>query len=552
MSATKTANVPRWVVAVVILFLIGQFSGEIFDPDFWCHMRTGQYELEHRRLGVPDPFSYTTAGAVPGYPGEELTRNFNLTHEWLGETATYLIYRAGGFPAIVLVRALLMTLACLMSGAIVERRTGSRWWGLAAALAASSVAGMFASDRPNLVSDVLFTVFIACLEWRRALWLMPVLAVVWANCHGGFFLGWVVCGAYCAEAILRAAPERNRLLLISGATVLASGINPNGFGIVPTLLRYRQSYVTSQNLEWRHADLWGVPYGYDILLYISIPILALAWRRVRPADWMLFGFTAFASLTAFRNEIYFGLFAPILVAGYFPVKRQVPRVLRYGAVGALAAATVWGAVRGPYFQFRAGEWRYPAGAVAFLHAQNLQGPMFNTFFFGGYLIWKGEQVFIDGRSLSETVFKDYQTVVYGPSNGPQRPEVLSRYGIQSIVMDSFDYFTGAVHPLVRALAADPEMFDWKLVYEDPQSMVFVRNPPGSLPDLGRKRISDHVESECRLLLANDPKYPGCAKYLGDLFRARNPARARQMLELYFAHGGDDAEAREWYAELARR
>jgi hypothetical protein len=557
LGKAKSETVPRWLVAAafgaVVLYLIGHFSGEIFDPDFWWHLRTGQYLVQQHRLPVPDPFSYTTATAPPGYPGEEHTRYFNLTHEWLAEAAGYGVFSVGGFPAIVLLRALLMAAACLMTGWITGRRTRSWWWGLGAALAASSVAEMFATDRPNLVSYLFVMVFVACLEWRRALWLLPVLAIVWANCHGGFFLAWIVCGAYCAEAVLRRDPLRNRLLLISGIVVLVSGANPNGFGIVPTLWRYRQSYMTSLNLEWRHADLWGVPYGYDLLLFASIPVLALAWRRVRPADWLLFAFFAYASLTAFRNEIYFGLFAPILIATYFPVKWRLPMILRYAAVGALAAAIAWGAVRGPYFQFRAGEWRYPAGAVDFLRAHELKGPIFNTFLLGGYLIWRGESVFIDGRSLSETVFKDYMQVVYSPPGDAARPEVLARYGIQSIVMDSFNYYTGAVYPLVRALAADPLMLGWKLVYEDPRSMIFVRNPPAGLPDLGRRRVSDHVESECRLLLANDPKYPGCAKYLGELFRAGNPARARRMLELYFEHGGSgDAEARQWYAELGGR
>jgi hypothetical protein len=442
----------------------------------------------------------------------------------------------------------LLTLSCLCAGWIARHRTGSWWWGLAAALAASSVARMFATDRPTLISYLLVMVFALCLESRRALWLLPPLAVIWANCHGGFFLGWVVCGAYCLEAILRRDPARNRLLLVSGVTVLVSGLNPNGFSIVPTLLRYRQSPMTAHNLEWRHAELWGAPYGYDILLYLSIPVLALAWRRVRYSDWMLFVFLGYASLTAFRNEIYFGLFAPIWIASYFPVKLRLPPALRYAAVAAVLAATAYGVSRGD-FRPAAGEWRYPAGAVQFLREHRLNGRLFNSYLIGGYLIWKGEPVFIDGRALSENVYQDYERVMFGPAFDAARPEILDRYGVQTIVMDSFAYYTGNVYPLVAVLAADPAMKDWKLVYEDPQSMVFLRNPPPPIADLGRKRISDHVERECRLLLANDPQYPGCAKSLAELFRGGNPARARQMLDLYFQYGGNDADARRLQVEL---
>ncbi len=99
-------------IAAVAIFLLGLFSGEIFDPDFWWHLKTGQYIVQHHRLPVPDPFAYTTAGAAPGYPGEEQTRQFNLTHEWLAQVVMYGAYALGGFPAVVFLRALLLTAAC--------------------------------------------------------------------------------------------------------------------------------------------------------------------------------------------------------------------------------------------------------------------------------------------------------------------------------------------------------------------------------------------------------------------------------------------------------
>jgi hypothetical protein len=534
--------------AAVTVFLVGLFSGEIFDPDFWWHLKTGEFIVQQHRLPVPDPFSYTTAGAKPGYAGEEQTRYFNLTHEWLAQAALYLVYALGGFPAVVLLRALLLSAACLLAGGIAARRTGSAWWGLAAALAAGSVAVMFATDRPTLVSFLFTMVFIACLEWRRGLWTLPVLALIWANCHGGFFVGWMVCGAYCAEALVRRVPDARRLLVVSGAAVLLSGVNPNGFAIVPTLLRYQQSAMTSVNLEWRHAELWGDPYGYDLLLYACVPILIMARKRVRISDWILFAFFAYASLTAFRNEIYIGLFAPILIAAYFPWKWKVSAALRVAGLAGLAVVVAAGAARGPFFQFRAGEWRYPAGAAAFLRANHVTAPVFNTYFIGGYLIWKGEKVFMDGRSLSETVFHDYQTVVYSDPGTPERRALLDRYGVGAIVMDSFEYLTGNIYPLDRAMAY-PDMAEWKLVYEDERSMVFLRNPPAGMAVLPPQRIADHLESECRSLIEHDPKYPGCARRLGFLVQLTNPARARRMFELYLERNSGDAEARSAYEGL---
>jgi hypothetical protein len=539
--------IPAATAAVAIL-LLGLFSGEIFDPDFWWHLKTGQYIVQHHRLPVPDPFSYTTAGAAPGYPGEEQTRQFNLTHEWLAQVALYGAYALGGFPGVVFLRALLLTAACLMAGAIAARRTNSVWWGLAAALAAGSVGAVFATDRPTLVSFLFTMIFIAVMEWRRRLWILPALAVIWANCHGGFFLGWIVCAAYCADALVRRAPDVRRLLIVSGVTFLASGINPNGFAIIPTILRYRQSAMTAVNLEWMPPKLWADPYGFHILLYASLPILVIGFRRVRTSDWILMAFFTYAALTAFRNEIYIGLFAPIVIASYFPWKRALPWALRCAALAVLAVVVATGAARGPFFQFRAGEWRYPSGAVTFLRDHHITAPIFNTYMQGGYLIWKGERVFVDGRALSETVYQDHQTILLSDPRTPARNELLERYGVGVIVMDSFGYQTGIVYPLAIAMAYS-DMADWKLVYEDPQSMVFLRDPPPDMPVLAPQTIADHLERECRLLIEHDPKYPGCARRIGFLVRLTNPERARRMFALYLAHSGDDAEARAAYEEL---
>ena len=74
------------------VFLVGLFSTELIDPDAWWHLATGRYIVTQHRLPWPDPFAYTTAGAKPGYAGEEATRHFNLTHEWLAQAVWYLIY----------------------------------------------------------------------------------------------------------------------------------------------------------------------------------------------------------------------------------------------------------------------------------------------------------------------------------------------------------------------------------------------------------------------------------------------------------------------------
>ena len=540
------------LLALSAIFLLGLFSTELSDSDAWWHLATGRYIVTRHRLPVPDPFAYTTATAAPAYPGEERTRRFNLTHEWLAQAAWYLIYRLGGAGAVVLWKALLLALLCGLAGLIANWRTNSWLWGIAAALAAASLAIEFAHDRPSILSYVFTAACIAIFEHRKRLWLVPPLMLLWANCHGGFFLGWIVCAAYAAEALLRRAPDARRILAVSGIAIAASGINPNGFAVIETILSYRRSALQSTLTEWARADLWGPPYAFDLLLYAAALSLAASWRRVCAADWLLFAAFASAALMAFRNEMLVGLLAPVLIASYFPWQRRLPRAAWYAAVAVLSIAFVSGCVRGSFFQLRAAEWRYPAGAVAFLTEHHISAPLFNTYEYGGYLIWRGERVFIDGRALSESVFQDYRYILGTPPGDARRDQTLARYSVGAIVVNSFEYNSGVLYPLVPALA-QPSEAAWKLVYQDPQSMVFLRDVPPDVSVLDKSQIVPHLEAECTLHVERDPAFSLCARTLGDLFlRAGDRERARRALALYLAHpygGVDDPEARRAYVGL---
>ena len=527
------------------------------DPDSWWNLATGRYVVTEHRLPVPDRFAYTTAGAAPVYPGEERTRYFNLTHEWLAQAVWYAIWSAGGAAAVVLWKALLMTLLCGLTGLVAKWRTESWMWGTAAALAAASLAVEFAHDRPGILSYVFTAACIAIFESRKRLWLLPPLLLIWANCHGGFFLGWIVSGAYAAEALWRRAPDRRRVLLVSGLAVAVSGINPNGFGVIATVLRYGQSPMLTSLIEWSPADLWGPPYVFDVLLYAAAACMLLTcrggqWRRVRPADGLLFLAFAAAAVKAFRNEMLIGLLAPVLIASYFPWKRRLPLVASYAAAAALLVAAIWGCARGSFFQLRAAEWRYPAGAAKFLRDHRISAPLFNTWEYGGYLIWSGQRVFIDGRVLSEAVYQDYRNILGTPPGDPRRDQTLARYGIGAIVINSFEYNSGVLYPLVPALV-EPAEAQWKLVYRDAQSMVFLRAVPGGVSVLDKRGVVDHLEEECTMHVERDPQFSLCARTLGDLFlRFGDRTRARRALALYLAHPyADDPDARRAYADLLR-
>jgi len=132
-----------------------------------------------------------------------------------------------------------------------------------------------------------------------------------------------------------------------------------------------------------------------------------------------------------------------------------------------------------YFPTRADMQRivaqqFPVRAVDYLRQHSVPGPMYNTYGYGGYLIWSlpERKVFIDGRGdLYEVagVFSDYLEVA---ALKPAAFAVLRAHGIQSCLLERKE-------PLATVLAAH---HDWRQLYSDDVSVLFVRRNSAASAD----------------------------------------------------------------------
>jgi hypothetical protein len=557
----------RWVVlAFAAVVIMGYCAGAVADSDTWWHLKTGQYIAQNHKLPVPDPFAWTTYSGKDAYPGEATTRYFNLTHEWLAQLFLYGVYAAGGFPAMVLMRAAWIATFCLLAGWIVWRRTGGFYRAIGASLAVILVARSFAADRPQYVTYVFLALTFAILESRKRLWLLPPLLLVWANCHAGFFLGWLVMGAYCAEALWqrwRGKPPADEKMLwgASLAAILVSGLNPNFYRVLEVMRYYRQSSMQTQIWEWQYPKYWEIS-PFTVLLYGGVAVLALNWRRSRPVDWFLLVGFGTMGLLAYRNIILSAFVSAFVIASYLPAARAKAGARDWLAViliavGGVAAASVsfpWTGIvplaaivalfwwnrwpvaaegglalvlgsvaalmlTGGSFQLRASDWIVPKDAADFLVKNHIQGKIFNTYAQGGYLLWRlwpEQKVFVDGRALNEGVFSDTQRIGMNAAEqgGKSGEQLLKDYGIDVIVMDGFEPISGTPYYLPAALA-DPSQKEWKLVYQDIHDVVYMRNPPPGMPVLSSINALSAMEEQCLFLMRHSQ--PACSQGMYDVF-----------------------------------
>ena len=300
--------------------------------------------------------------------------------------------------------------------------------------------------------------------------------------------------------------------------------------------------------------LWP-PSVFTALLVFGAIVSIWARRRLRIVDGLLFAAFAYAALTAQRNIFLMAFWAPVVIATYagaWTIEPRWERPLALLTAAALAVCAAIGIVRGDFFQLRVAEWRFPKGAADFLAEHHVTSPMFNTYEYGGYLIWRlwpQEKAFIDGRALSESIFLDYAEILYNRDNAQK---LLDRYGIEVIVMNTFEYSNGLLYNLAPALG-DPNLHEWKLVYSDPQAVIFMRTPPNGVQVLPWSEDFDHLEAECRMHMEHRPAEAACARTLGQVFsRIGAPEKARRWLGIYLdAPHPPDPEAENAYRQLVQ-
>jgi hypothetical protein len=222
-------SIRKYAPALVLFLAVVADSMQYADADLWGHIRYGQIMLRTGHLIHADIFSYTAAG------------HRWIDHEWLFEIIMALVYNAFGVAGLKLLKL-------LCAGAIMTL--------LAAGLAetAASIAAQFAALtgvaivlvqqmqlRPQLFDYIFLAALIAMLAresyGRRApLWLAVPMLALWANLHGGFFVGLAALGIYsvarAAQDLARGAgPGRAlRPAVITAAAALATLCNPWGSG----------------------------------------------------------------------------------------------------------------------------------------------------------------------------------------------------------------------------------------------------------------------------------------------------------------------------------
>lgn len=473
----------------LLLLLVQLFNIALrptLDPDMWWHLRTGELIWQS---GIPrqDPFSFT----VPAHEW--------ITHEWLSQVFMWTIYRVGGLTGLAIVFA---ALAALSFWLVYRCSDGPPYPAALLVILAALVAAPSLGVRPQAFTVLMTAVFVHVIERVRKrqlgaqamLWL-PAVTLLWANLHGGYLFGIVLLIAYAAgDGLAALAPKCGTALprpalrilpMVVAASAAAAVVNPNGWEI----WRYPFDTVGSTPMqanivEWRSPDFHLYKYWpFAFMIGLGIGTWAVGTARAGCSDLLLFLGTAFGGLLSVRHIALFAIVStPILARTLLhalstsrpgtavkfapsdgePTRRnaQLNWALLFAGV---AASAIWSAakLRGNDSAIAAA---YPVAAVDFLNRHGMNGVRgFNTYGWGGYLIWRRLPVFIDGRAdVYGDEFLSRYLETFRLTERWREP--LDQFGVEYVLVER-------TSPLATLLTATNQ---WRQVYADDIARIFVR------------------------------------------------------------------------------
>jgi len=489
----------KFFIFLALLLWLGIFLARKIDltsADLGRHLQNGKWVIENHfnLLEKNSPlfenyYSYTNSD----FPV--------VNHHWGSGVVFYYIWKFFGFNGLSLFYILLSLAAFAVFFWIAWQGSNFTWAALPAFLLAPLMAER-TEIRPEIFSVLFAAIFFYVLwqysrgrmSWKRLVPLIP-LQVIWVNFHVYFFVGPFLVGVFLSGELLQKKWKETKILLATLAFfVLASLVNPFGFEglLYPLKIFKNYGYTIVENKSVSFVENYGVVNpnftlikAVLILMISSFVLLFVVNRKKISIFYLLFSiFFGAMGWIAIRNFTLLGYFAlPVLAYNFhniFKQKEGETNLVKENGIAALyiilAAIGLW-----CNYQYASMHWKRAgiglapgvAEAAEFFQKENIQGPIFNNYDIGGYLIFylpKNEKVFVDNRP--EAYPDAFFSEVYKPMQ--ESTDVFEKfdreYNFNAVFFYSHDITPWGMN-FLKIIKENP---NWTPVFGDDYAVIYLK------------------------------------------------------------------------------
>lgn len=464
-----------WLTVFAGIFLVS--TNSITDPDFWWHLKTGEYIVQNTRIPHQDIFSHTAEGRPW------------TTHEWPTQVILYLIHRFFGFTGIIYFTALTSVISFAIIAWMLKRKGVNAFVTLGSVFLGAVVLSPFVIPRPQIFYFILWVIVMLLLDLyysgkKKVIFILPFIYLIWANLHASSYLIslliilFVLSGMFIASSSTKNTLKRQRnLLIVVVIGSLVSLLNVNTYQIYTFLYKIFTVEESFQVGEWESflVNIHAFQAWFLLALYFMAAVsFLISLRRKDKAipineAIVVFAFIGFSLINSKFIPLAVLLSTPFLAKN---LNLFLPSIRMRSSLSALFIITIAISSIG-YHRYlgrplTAPYRNFPQKASQFVLDQKLPGKMYNTYNFGGYLIWRlfpRYKIFIDGRHemYEPDINRDFNAMLEGE---PDWETSLEKYDVNFLVLQPREVHSG--------LATSP---NWVLVYFDNLSAIFVKENP---------------------------------------------------------------------------
>jgi len=459
------------IVFFIVFLVFVAKSSIVLDPDFGWHIRMGEYILTH---GIPaiDPFSYT----MPSFPF--------IDHEWLTNIGMYSLFTYTGQTILIVMCSLLATLALF-----IPLRFKLTYLSILPLTLSAITLLSFIGVRTQVITMFFVSLFVVLLNrdvWKKYLWALPLLMVLWVNLHGGFAVGVGMVLAYVVSTVVIRRKINIKDWSVLLTTVLATFVNPYG----PRIWTEVFSQISDIHLRFSIAE-WLPAFFFSNLAFwlffaVSVFFVVRYFRTFPKEQLALYGVLLVMAISSIRHiPLWIMVALPLTTEAFAYFAHDAKRVT-HGAkrlrmaflffciiCGIIGSVQIW-------FSFilahdSSESVFYPKKAVMYLQAYPARGNLFSYYSWAGYVVWKlpDKKDFVDGRmpswnnpnaprTESKNAFSDYFLLT--------ETRKSFRVGADKYHIDTVLLPTDLYQTFKKKLVKE----GWKKVYSDKVATIYRR------------------------------------------------------------------------------
>ncbi|MFO0753205.1 MAG: hypothetical protein U0411_07770 [Thermodesulfovibrionales bacterium] len=538
---------------VMLVTVLGYFPTRSDDYDIWWHLALGKHYVQHHTMRVDHSiFSWTPAD--PGW----------IYNTWLGSTLLYLFYQAGSGFGLWVIQWLLLggVFFLLYRYTRIVKDSFDINNILVFLMLAVSLNLTAIYVKPELFTTFLFTLSVFLYFYCKAtgknlFFLYPLLFVLWCNIHGGFLAGLLFISVVLAGETLNFFFLKNSSLPKKAFKTLAAAvplsylavlINPYGIEYHISVLKgmFDPAYMGFAKRVFAYISMWkyllptsdfafrflNTAWVLLIFAVLFAVLLILSAARKRSLDAAVLASNMvffFFSMDSARYTIFFPIVTLFSIFYFFKdadlyafKKKLTPLSIVFFVVFVIYINYLTVAYLDDWKWFGKDlQSRVPVKEAEFLKKYKIQGPLFNDYLIGGYMIWSTYpeyKVFIDPRygPFWKQVGPDYFTFTSNIT-----PETLKAFN------GKYPFKAALVHMnysnMIFAMAATG---DWRLLYFDKVAVLMVHK--SLIPTLSAEALATDLTPQ----RFKDVSNPTTLRDLFNFYNAVGPQFGRQVYEIF--------------------